>query len=193
MVNEGDGGALGWGNGPTASQEVYLVVGIDAAAQVERQMQVQQCRGWARTYGRALFGQGLVPGSIGAEARGAANGGVLVGDLAIQYGLGGGVISDVFVSQERYQAQLQSSKAAFDLAFGLWAGGNQMGDAQGGEGALELRTGIPIVGHGIMAKEAESVGINDQRQVVLEKEPAKMLEMIPGWLEAANLANGRLQ
>jgi hypothetical protein len=39
-MNEGDGGALGWGNGPTTSQEVYLVVGIDAAAQVERQMQV---------------------------------------------------------------------------------------------------------------------------------------------------------
>jgi hypothetical protein len=30
-----------------------------------------------------------------------------------------------------------------------------------------------------MAKEAEAVGVNDQRQVVLEKEAAKMLEMIP--------------
>jgi hypothetical protein len=178
-MNEGDSGSLGWGNGPTTSQEVYLVVGIDAAAQVERQMQVQQC-GWrARTNGGAPFDQGLVPGGIGAEAGGAANGGILVGDLAIQHGLGGGVISDAFVSQERYQAQLQSAKAAFDLAFGLWAGGNQMGDAQGREGALELRTGIPIVGHGIMAKEAEAVGINDPRQGVLEKEPAKMLEMIP--------------
>src|SRR5258705_3510270 len=129
MVNEGDGGALGWGNGPTASQEVYLVVGIDAAAQVERQMQVQQCRGWARTYGRALFGQGLVPSSIGAEARGAANGGVLVGDLAIQYGLGGGGISDVFVRQERYQAQMQRFQAAVHHALCLWARGNPLCDA----------------------------------------------------------------
>jgi len=178
-MNEGDGGSLGWGNGPTAAQEVDLVVGIDPAAQVERQMQVQQS-GWrARTNGRALFGQGLVPSGIGAKAGGAANSAVLVGDLAIQYGLGGWVISDVFVSQERYQAQLQSSKAAFDLAFGLWAGGNQMGDAQGGEGALELRTGIPIVRHGIMAKEAQAIGVDDQRQVVLEKEAAEMLEMIP--------------
>lgn len=31
-----------------------------------------------------------------------------------------------------------------------------------------------------MAKEAQAVGIDDQRQGVLEKEPAKMLEMIPG-------------
>ncbi len=55
-----------------------------------------------------------------------------------------------------------------------------MGHAQGREGSLELRTGITIIGHGIVAKEAEAIGIHDQRQVVLEKEPAKMLEMIPG-------------
>ena len=86
----------------------------------------------------------------------------------------------VFVSQERHQAQLQGSKAAFDLAFGLRAGGDQVGHAQGGEGTLELRAGIAVIGHGIMAKEAEAIGIDDQRQVVLEKEAAKMLEMIPG-------------
>ena len=55
-----------------------------------------------------------------------------------------------------------------------------MGYAQGGKGALELGTGIPIIGHGIMAKKAQAVGVDDQRQGVLEKEPAKMLEMIPG-------------
>ena len=54
-----------------------------------------------------------------------------------------------------------------------------MGHAQGGEGALELGAGIPIIGPGIMAKEAQAIGVDDQRQVVLEKEPAKMLEMIP--------------
>jgi hypothetical protein len=36
-----------------------------------------------------------------------------------------------------------------------------MGHAQGGEGALELRTGIPAIGHGIMAKKAEAIGIDD--------------------------------
>ena len=54
-----------------------------------------------------------------------------------------------------------------------------MGHAQSGEGALELGTRIPIIGHGIMAKEAETVGVYHQRRAVLEKEAAKMLEMIP--------------
>ena len=178
-MDQGDGGAFCWGNGPTAAQKVYLVIGIDPAAQMERQMQVQQGGGRARTYGRALLRQGLVPSGVWAVARGAADGGILVGDLAIQDDLGGGVIADLFVSQQRDQALLQSAKAAFDFAFGLRAGGDQMGHAQGGEGALELRTGIPVIGHGIMAKKAEAIGVDDQRQAVLEKEPAKMLEMIP--------------
>jgi hypothetical protein len=55
-----------------------------------------------------------------------------------------------------------------------------MGHTQGREGALELRTGIPIIGHGIMAKEAEAISVHNQRQAVLEKETAEMLEMIPG-------------
>ena len=55
-----------------------------------------------------------------------------------------------------------------------------MGDAQSGEGALKLGTRIAIIGHGIMAKEAEAIGVDHQRQAVLEKEAAKMLEMIPG-------------
>ena len=41
------------------------------------------------------------------------------------------------------------------------------------------RTGIPVSGHRIMTKEAESVGVNDPGQGVLEEEAAKMLEMIP--------------
>ena len=102
-----------------------------------------------------------------------------MGDLAIQDKLSSGVIADVFISQEGYQALLQGSKAAFDFAFGLRAGSDQMGHAQGGEGALKLGTGIPIIGHGIMAKKAEAIGIDDQGYAVLEKEAAKMLEVIP--------------
>jgi hypothetical protein len=135
--------------------------------------------GGAGPDGGAVLHQCLVPGGIRAEARGAADGGILVGDLAIQNDLSGGVIADVFVSQERHQTQLQGAKAAFDFAFGLRAGGDQMRHAQGGEGALELGTGIPVIGHGIMAKEAQAIGIDDQRQGVLEKEAAKMFEMIP--------------
>ena len=180
MMDQGDGGSLGWSNGPTAAQKVDLVVSIDPAAQVERQRQVQQ-GGWrARTYDGALLGPGLVPSNIGTVARGAADRGILLGDLVIQDDLSRGVIADVFVSQERDQALLQGSEAAFDLAFGLRAGGDQVSHPQGGEGALKLRTGIPVIGPGIVAKEAEAIGGHDQRQVVLEKEPPKMLEMMPG-------------
>lgn len=143
-------------------------------------MQVQQGGGRTRPYGRALLRQGFGPSGIGTQAGGATDRGILVGDLAIQHDLSGGVIADAFISQQRHQPLLQGAEAAFDFAFGLRARGDQMGHAQGGEGALELGTGIAVIGHGIMAKEAQAVGIDDQRQGVLEKEPAKMLEMIPG-------------
>lgn len=102
-----------------------------------------------------------------------------MGHLAIQDNLSGRVIADAFVSQQRYQALLQGAKAAFDFAFGLRARGNQVCHSQSREGALELRRRIPVIGHGIMAKEAQAIGVNDQGQVVLEKEPAKMLEVVP--------------
>jgi len=54
-----------------------------------------------------------------------------------------------------------------------------MGYPQSGKGALELRTGIAVIGHGIMAKEAQPVGVHHHWQAVPEKEAAKMLEMIP--------------
>ena len=179
-MDQGDCCAFCWGNGPTAAQKVDLEIGIDPAAQMERQMEVQQGRGRARAYGRALFLKGLVPSHVGAVTGGATDGGILVGDLAIQDNLSSGIIADLFVSQQCYQALLEGSKAAFDFAFGLWAGGHQMGHSQGGEGALKLGTGIPIIGHGIMAKKAQAIGVHHQRQAVLEKETAKMLKVIPG-------------
>jgi len=88
-------------------------------------------------------------------------------------------MGDLFIGQDGHQPFLQSSKAAFDFAFGLRAGGDQMGDPESGEGALELRAGIAVIGHGIMAEEAEAVGVYHHRQTVLEKEAAEMLEVIP--------------
>jgi hypothetical protein len=142
-------------------------------------MQIQEGGGRTRPYGCALLRQGFGPSDIRTQTGGAADGGILVGDLAIQHDLSGGVIAHAFIGQERHQALLQGAKAAFDFALGLRARSDQMGHAQGGEGALELGTGIAVIGHGIVAKEAQAVGIDDQRQGVLEKELAKMLEMIP--------------
>jgi hypothetical protein len=55
-----------------------------------------------------------------------------------------------------------------------------MSDPESGEGALELGAGITVIGHGVMAKEAETVGVYHQGQEVLKKETAKMFEVIPG-------------
>ena len=42
MRDEGDAGAFGWGDLPATAQKVDLAVGVDAAFQVEGQMQVQK-------------------------------------------------------------------------------------------------------------------------------------------------------
>jgi hypothetical protein len=44
-VDDTDGLAMGGGDGPAAALEVHLVVGV-AAAVVEREVQVEQGRGW---------------------------------------------------------------------------------------------------------------------------------------------------
>ena len=162
-MDEGDARAFGWGDLPAPSQKVDLVVGVDAAFQMERQMQIQQ--GGRRTGARrgALFGEGQFPGGIGAQTGSAAGGGILALNLSVEHALGGSIAGDFFIGQDGHKAFLQGAKAAFDLAFGLRAGRDQMGYAQGGEGALELGTGIPVIGHGIMAKETQAIGVDDQR------------------------------
>ena len=179
VMNEGYGGSFGGGDMPALAKKVDLVIGVDPSFEVESQMEVQKGCQRTGTGGSALFCQGFVPSGVGAEVGGAANSGVLALNLAVEHDLCGGIATDFFIGQNGDQAFLQGSKTAFDLSFGLGARGDQMGHAQSGEGALELGAGIPIVGHGIVAKEAEAVGVHDQRQGVLKKESAKMFEMIP--------------
>ena len=100
--------------------------------------------------------------------------------LPVQDDLSRGVISDFFISQERHQTVLHGSKAAFDLAFGLWAGSDQMSDPERGESALELGARVTVIRHGIMTEETEAVGVHDHGQEVLAKEFSKMFEVIPG-------------
>jgi hypothetical protein len=100
-------------------------------------------------------------------------------NFPVEHDLCGGIAVDFFMGQDGDEAFLQGAESAFDLAFGLGAGSDQMGYAQRGEGALELRTGISVIGHGIMAKQTQAIGVDDQRQGVGQKEAAKMVEMIP--------------
>lgn len=165
---------------PALAKKVDLTVGVDPSFEVKSQMEVQQGGRRTGAGGGALFCEGFFPGGIGAEAGGAANGGILALHFPAEDDLCGGIAVDFFIGQDGDQAFLQGAESAFDLAFGLGAGSDQMGYAQSGEGALELGTRIPVIGHGIMAKETEAVGVHHQRQTVLEKEAAEMFEMIPG-------------
>lgn len=164
---------------PALAKKVDLVVGIDTAFQMESQMEVQQSRRRTRTCGDAFFGEGFFPSGIGAEAGSAAEGSILALNLSVKNGLGSGIVTDFFIGQDGHETFLQGSKAALDFTFGLRAGSDQMSDTQSGEGALKLRTGITVISHGVMTKEAQAVGIHDHGQGVLDKEAAKMLEMIP--------------
>lgn len=126
-----------------------------------------------------MFADCFLPGFIGAEARCATNGGVLAGDLPIQEFLCGGIIGDLFVSQKGDQSFLQGSKAAFNFPFGLRAWCNEVSHTQSRKGALKFRTRIVVVGGGSVAKKAQAIGIDRQRQLVMKKEMAEMLEVVP--------------
>ena len=165
---------------PALAQKVDLVVGVDPSFQMESQMEVQQgCRRTGTCDG-ALFCHGFLPGRIGAEAGGPANRGILALNLALEHGLGGGIVADFFIGEDGHQALLEGAKAALDLAFGLRTGSDQMSYTERGEGSLELRAGIPVIGHGVMAEEAQAVCVHHHRQAVPEEKAAEMFEMIPG-------------
>ena len=54
-----------------------------------------------------------------------------------------------------------------------------MGDAQGGEGALELGAGIPAIGRGLMAEQGQAIGVKSYRDAVEGKNAAEVLEVVP--------------
>ena len=100
--------------------------------------------------------------------------------LPVEHDLGGRIAADFFIGEDCDQTFLQGSKAAFNFAFGLGAGSDQMSYTERGEGSLELRAGIPVIGHGVMAEEAQAVCVHHHRQAVPEEKAAEMFEMIPG-------------
>ena len=180
MVNEGDGVARRGTDRPAPTEEIHLMVGVDAASEVQRQMKIQQRGIRAGTHDGALLCLGFGASVVRGETGGAADGPVLTGQLAGQQFLGGGVTGDLLEGQQGDEAVLEGAKAAFDFAFGLRAGRDQVRDAQGGEGALELRTGIAVVARGLMAKQGQAIGVDRHRQAVQGERAAKVLEVVPG-------------
>ena len=143
-------------------------------------MEVEQAGIWARTHGVAMIGLGLGPGVVGRESGGATNGLVLPFQFLIEEGLSRGIGGDPLEKKESDQTLLEGAKAAFDLPLGLGTGSDQMGDAQGGEGALELGPWIPTVGGGLVAEECQSIGVEGQRASVSTEGGAEVFEMVPG-------------
>ena len=180
MMDERDGMAGGGCDGPTAAEEVDLVVGIASATEVEGQVQVEEAGGGSRAQRVALLGQGFGPSVVGGETRGAANRPVLAREFLVQKRLGWAVGGDALVGQQGDQTFLEGAEAAFDLALGLRARSDQVGDAERGEGALELRARIPPVGGGLVAEEGQPVGVEGQRPALPEERAAEVLEMVPG-------------
>jgi hypothetical protein len=86
VMDNGNGGFFGGSNVPALAEKVDLVVGVDAAFQMEGQMEVQQGGWWTGTRGDAFVPSGFFPRSIGAEPCGAADGGVLALQLPVKHG-----------------------------------------------------------------------------------------------------------
>jgi hypothetical protein len=155
-------------------------VGVEAALEVNGQVQVQERRHSGGAQAGAFFRQSALPGVIGGEAGGAANIVLVVPlDLSLQEVVGGSKGGDFLIGQKGDQAVLEGAEAAFDFAFGGSVWSDAMGDAQGGQGALELGMSVQAVGSGSMAEKRQSVGVNAGGHAIGFKRQAEVLEMGP--------------
>lgn len=181
MVNEGDRFLTQGGDGPVLAEEVQGAVSVEPALAIEGQMEVQErWRGDGQQAG-AFFGEGFGPGGVGRQAGGAADVVLVVPvQLVLEQLIGRWEIGDAFIGQEGDEPFLKGVEAAFDFALGLGVGGDAVGDAQGGEGALELGMGVEAVGGGAMAEERQAVGVEGGGQTVGFEGAAQVAEVTPG-------------
>jgi len=180
MMNDRHRLAGGRTDGPAATEEVDLLIGVDAAPQMQRQMQIQQAGVRTNDPDGAPRGLRLGAGYVRGQPRGAADGAVLASQFAVQQFLGGSVRGDLLVGQQGEQSVLEGAEAALDFTFGLGTGSDQVRDAQRGECALKLRARIAPIGGGLMAEQSQSIGIEGQRQTVDGEGAAEVLEVVPG-------------
>ena len=111
MVDESHGMARGGTDRPTTTEEINLVVGVDASAEVQGQMEVQQAGVRTRAQYDALFFLSLGTGVVRGEAGGAADGAILAGQFVGQQLLCGSVSGNFLIGQKRDEALLKRIKA----------------------------------------------------------------------------------
>lgn len=129
-----------------------------------------------------VFEQGAVP-HVQRDPGGAALlCSVLADDFHLKNLVGVLVGCGFGVSQECYDPVLKGTEAAFDFAFGLGRGRDEVGYAKPAQGTLELAFGIAMVSAGTWAEEAQAVRVDGFRQAVGFKRATEVLEVIPGGL-----------
>ena len=109
-------------------------------------------------------------------------GSVLADDFHLEDLVGVLVSFGFGVSQKCDDPVLKGAETAFDFAFGLRRGCDDVGHAKPAQGTLELTFGIAVVGAGTGAKEAQAVRVDGFRQTVGFKRTTEVLEVIPGGL-----------
>lgn len=168
------------GDGPVFAKEVEGVVGIEAALEIEGQVEIEQGHGGRRAVVIAFFHEREVPGGVGGRAGRAADVVLVVpSDLGLEEGIGRGEVGDFLIGKVGDQTLLERAEVAFDFALGGGVWGDAVGDVQGGESALELGVGVEAVGGGGVAEEGQAVGVEGGGRAEGFQEGAEVGEMGP--------------
>ena len=88
MMNDGHSMASGGADWPASAQEINLVIGVDAACEVQGQMEIQQTGIRTRAHDGAFFFLSLGASVVRGQASGATDGSILTGQLAGKQFLG---------------------------------------------------------------------------------------------------------
>lgn len=184
MVCDGDGFAFGGGNFVTAPFEVDGVVIVDPARAPQGEMKIEESRGGTRALGAAVLEDGLLPNLVRNQPGAAIFCFVLALDFHLKNLISVLPGLDFGVGQEGDKAFLESAEAAFDFAFCLRGWGDEMGDFEISQCALELTSGIAVIAAGTGPEKTEGVGVNRAGNAVEFKGAAEVGEMIPSGVGA---------
>jgi hypothetical protein len=179
VVDEGDGRFGGACDLVVAALEIDGVVVVDAALLAQGKVQVEQSGSGSGAEALRAGEQGVVPDGGWDEAGAALAGAVLALEFHLEDVVGELWSGDFRVGEEGDDAALEGAEAAFDFAFCLRGGCDEVGDAEGAEGALEFALWIAAIGAGAWAEKTECVGVDGLGDAVFFKGGAEVAEVIP--------------